>query len=302
MLKNVLVTGATGFIGYHLCNKLYEEGYRIIAVGRKDENRIKCNEFYTCNWNNIPWEEVPNIDVCFHLAANNDTLEKNEAFMNNSNYYAPISLFKKLLDKKCSQFVYSSSCSVYGNENKPFSEDSVNLNPLNVYAKSKLMFEKFAQDFAKLNKVNCVGLRYSNVYGTHETHKNRRASMIHQLIQKFSRNEKPKLFKDGNQKRDWVFVKDVVDANLLASKYNKSDVFNIGSGNSVSFNEIIKILQKKTGKNIEPEYIDCSFEDQFQTDTTLSLDKSRSKLKYNPLYKLDEGIQEIKNKLPKLFS
>ena len=82
MTKNAFITGATGFIGYHLCNKLYEEGYKIIAVGRKDENRIKCNEFYTCGLNKIYWEDIPNIDICFHLGANNDTLEKNEELMN----------------------------------------------------------------------------------------------------------------------------------------------------------------------------------------------------------------------------
>jgi len=290
MTKNVFITGATGFVGYHLCNKLYEQGYKIIAAGRKDENRIKCNELFTCNLNNIPWEEIPNIDVCFHLGANNDTLEKNESFMNDSNYYAPISLFKKLLNKKCSQFVYASSCSVYGNEAAPFIEDFTSTNPLNVYAKSKLMFEKFAQEFGKLNKVNCIGLRYSNVYGTHESHKGRRASMIYQLIKKFHKNETPKLFKDGEQKRDWVFVKDVVEATLLASKYNKSDIFNIGSGDSVSFNDIIKILQNKINKSIKPEYIDCSFKNEYQKDTTLSLEKSKSKLKYSHLYKVDEGI------------
>lgn len=298
MTKNIFITGATGFIGYHLCNKLYEEGYRIIAVGRKDENRIKCNEFYTCNLNNIPWQDIPNIDACFHLSANNDTLEKNESFMKSINYYTPISIFKKLLSKNCSQFVYSSSCSVYGNELPPLKEDS-NPNPLNPYAESKLMFEKFAQEFARLNKVNCIGLRYSNVYGTHEAHKGRRASMIYQLIQKFYKNEKPKIFKDGEQRRDWVFIKDVVDANLLALKYNKSDIFNVGSGHSISFNDIIKIIQKKTGKNIDPEYIDCPFKDKYQNNTTLSLEKSKTKLKYNPLYKVDEGIQEINIRLRK---
>lgn len=301
MIKNAFITGATGFIGHHLCNKLHKEGYRIIAVGRKDENKIKCNEFYTCNLKNIPWGDVPNIDICFHLGAFNDTLEKNESLMMNVNYHNAVNLFKNLLEKNCSQFVYSSSCSVYGNSSSPFIEDSTNLKPLNAYAKSKLMFEEFAKNFARLKKVNCVGLRYTNVYGTHEGHKGRRASMVYQLMHKFLRNEKPRLFKNGEQKRDWVFVEDVVDANLLASKYNQSDIFNIGSGNVVSFNEIIRILQKKLFKNINPEYIDCPFENEFQKDTTVSLEKSKSKLKYNPLYKLDEGIQEMKIKLMSRF-
>jgi ADP-L-glycero-D-manno-heptose 6-epimerase len=98
-----------------------------------------------------------------------------------------------------------------------------------------------------------------------------------------------------------VLFRSVIDANILASKYKGSDIFNIGSGQAVSFNEIIKILQKITGKNINPDYIDCPFENTFQKDTRVSLDKSKSKLKYNPLYKVDEGIQEIKSKTRNLF-
>ena len=291
MNKNAFVTGSTGFIGYHLCKRLNDEGYRIIAVGREDENKIECGEFYS-SYGEIIWEDIPSIDVCFHLGANNDTLEKDECLMNNENYHSSISLFERLLKKGCPQFVYSSSCSIYGKGKPPLKEENPP-DPLNPYARSKLMFENFANHFAKSNRVNCVGLRYSNVYGTHEGHKGRRASMIYQLIQNFRKDERPKLFKYGEQKRDWVYVRDVVDANLLASTYQESDIFNIGSGDSVEFNQLIDIMQKNMKNKISPEYIDCPFEDAFQNDTTISLDKSKSKLKYSPAYRVDRGVNEI---------
>jgi len=300
MAKNVLITGATGCIGYHLCDKLYEDGYKVIATGRKDENKIKCHEFYTCNLKNIPWDELPNIDVCFHLAANTDPAEKSESYMMDTNYYTPMSVFKRLIDKNCRQFVNSSSFSVYGNQSGSFSEDS-QTKPTNNYGKSMVDFEKFLTNFARTNRVNCINLRYSNVYGTYECYKNNKASMIHQLIYKFSKNEKPRIFKDGEQKRDWVYVKDVIDANILASNYQKSDTFNIGSGESISFNSLIVILNKKTGKGIQPEYIDYPFGEKYQNDMVLNLDKSKSKLKYHPRYSVEDGIQDIKLKLKRLF-
>lgn len=301
MSRNVFVTGATGFIGHHLCNKLYEDGYRVFASGRKDENKIKCHEFHTCSLFKIPWNELPRMDVCFHLAANNDTLNKNEQEIMDVNYHASINVFKNLLDKGCQKFVFSSSCSVYGKQPGPFVEDSTPLDGLNFYAKSKISFEKFAKDFSSRTKAICVGLRYTNVYGTHELHKKRRASMIHQIIQKISKNEKPVLFKDGSQERDWVYVADVVEANLLASKYNHFDIFNIGSGDVVTFNKLVSIINKKMNKNISPQYVDCPFVDRFQSHTSVSLEKSKNKLKYRPRYAVEEGIQDIKVKLRNLF-
>lgn len=302
MSKNVFVTGATGFIGHHLCDRLYEEGYRVFTAGRKDENKIKCHELHTCSLRNVPWADLPKIDICFHLAANNDTLCKKEFEVMDINYHSSIYVFKSLAERGCSRFIYSSSASVYGNQETPFNEATTLLNGLNYYAKSKIAFEKFAKEFSSRNKVVCIGLRYTNVYGTHELHKKRRSSMINQIIQKIHRNENPILFKNGDQDRDWVYVSDVVEANILASKYDKTDVFNIGSGDVVSFNGLVSLINKKMNKKISPEYIECPFTDSFQVHNSVSLEKSKSKLKYFPRYKVDEGIQDIKMKLTKLFT
>lgn len=301
MNKKVFVTGATGFIGHHLCNKLYEEGYRVFAAGRKDENKIKCHELYTCSLRNIPWDDIPKIDICFHLASNNDTLCKKEAEIMDINYHTSIHVFKRLAERGCSRFVYSSSCSVYGNQPTPFNEDTTLLDGLNYYSKSKIAFEKFAKDFSARAKAICVGLRYTNVYGTYELFKKRQSSMIIQIIQKIHKNERPVLFKDGNQERDWVYVNDVIDANILASKYDKTDIFNIGSGNVISFNAIVSLINKKMNKSIFPEYSDCQFKDSYQNKTAISMEKSLSRLRYSPNYSIEDGIQDIKGKQRNLF-
>lgn len=300
MNKNALITGATGFIGYHLCDRLYEDGYRVFAFGRKDENKIKCHEFYTSNLRNIPWRELPKIDVCFHLASNEDIYSKNEADLFDTNAHAASNLFRNLSEGGCKRFVYSSSCSVYGNQTSPFEESLPAASGLSLYAKSKAAFEKFASSFSSRTGAICIGLRYTEVYGTHELHKKHK-SLVNQVIYKIHKNESPKIFQDGEQKRDWVYVSDVVESNILASRYGSSDVFNIGSGDVLSYNQIIEAINKKMGKSISPLYADPPASEYFQSDASVSLDKARSKLKYVPRYKFEDGLQELKVKLRKLF-
>ena len=186
-MKKALVTGATGFIGYHLCKRLYQDGYFVIAVGRNDENTPFCHKLYREPFDNLPFNSFKEIDICFHQAANNNTLESSLDIMQQANVIEPSNLFRNLLQQNnCKNFVYASSCSIYGNQQTPFVETKTPAKPLNSYAVSKLNFENFANDFAIENNVKAIGLRYSNVYGPNEEHKGKRASMIHQIIDRKS--------------------------------------------------------------------------------------------------------------------
>lgn len=301
-MKTALVTGATGFIGSHLCSRLYEDHY-VIAVGTNsyEENTPKCHKFYSTQAG-IPagyWSELPDIDVCFHQAANNDTIDMFREGMILANYSNPICLFERLAEEKnCKQFVYASSGAVYGNQPVPFVENVTKLDPLNPYAESKKMFEEFATSFSQKYGVNTIGLRYHNVYGPCEKHKGRRASMIHQLLQKMLCYERPKLFKYGEYSRDWVYVADVVEANMLASTISDSGVYNVGSGEETCFNEIVKILNKEIDRNFEPEYVDCPFLNMYQFRSRADLTKI-SKIGYTPKYSIRTGIQKFIEEIKK---
>ena len=295
-MKTALVTGATGFIGYHLCDRLFKEKYDVIAIGVPFENFPANNKIYFCDLDSIPWQELPNIDVCFHQAANNNTLDNDEQSMIESNVNQTNRLFNNLLSKNCKNFIYASSCSVYGNQPSPYVEEKTEIECLNVYAKSKFLLEKFAQDFSSKNDVACVGLRYSNVYGPKEKHKQKRASMIYQIINKHKNGNDVKLFKYGEQKRDWVFVEDVVEANVLASKSKKTNIYNVGSGNAVSFNEIVQIISNEIGSKIKVEYIDCSIHDAYQNFTQVDLTKSKE-INYCPKHSIVYGIRKILEKI-----
>lgn len=294
MSKTALVTGATGFVGHHICNRLYNNKWNVIAVGSKSENNPLCHKFLQINLDGISWDLIPKIDVCFHQAANNDTTDMDMENMLRSNLTAPSNVFYRLVrEKGCKQFVYASSCSVYGNEPVPYNEKTTRLDPLNPYAHSKMLFEQFAESFALEYGVNLVGLRYSNVYGPGEKHKGKRSSMISQLLQKMHQGERPKIFKFGEHLRDWVYIEDVVNANLLASEYKYSGVFNVGSGEAMSFNDVVATLNAELQTNLEPEYINCPFLNAYQTHTLVDLTHSKNGLGYIPEFGPAAGIKKF---------
>lgn len=289
---NILVTGATGFIGSHICERLYDQNFSVFALGNRGRIIPKCTQFYQLNLDGIPWNMLPSqIDVCIHQAANNFTQDKDIANMVQSNVISPSNMFYKLFEeKKCRQFIYASSSSVYGNASLPHTEFKTKLNPLTPYAKSKMQFEQFAQIFGKEKNCKVVGLRYSNVFGPNEYFKGKRASMIFQILQNIMANEKPKLFKFGEQSRDWVYVDDVVNANILALNYKDTDIFNVGSGESVTLNRILEIINRELNTEISPEFIECDFKVTYQKETRLSLEYSKNHLGYKPEVSTEKRI------------
>lgn len=294
MGKRALVTGATGFVGSHLCKRLQEDGYELFAVGINGENKLSVDKFLHLNLDGFNFDSLPNIDICFHQAANNDTTDLDQKNMIESNVFSPLRLFKRLFyEKKCRHFVYASSCSVYGNQPIPFHESKTKIDPLNPYALSKIIFEEEINEFANKEDIIAVGLRYSNVYGMNETHKKKRSSMISQLLHTMIKKERPKIFEFGEQKRDWVYIEDIVQANILAANYNKTDVFNAGCGESASFNEIILYINKFIDDNLEPIYIKCPFLQAYQSQTLVDLDHARSNLGYHPAFSVENGIKDF---------
>ena len=292
--KRVLVTGGTGFIGSNLAAALYDAGYEVIITGTQTEQNTKCNKFLQLNLNGIDWEELGCIEICFHQAANNNTTDKDKKGMMLANVESPKLLFENLAKNGCKKFIYASSSAVYGNSPAPFKEDETPLNPLNAYAESKAAFDEYIfHEFLKKYKVSAIGFRYTNVYGFGEEHKNKRASMIYQIVKKALKNEEIVLFKDGKQKRDWVYVEDVVHANMLAIDYPKSGIFNCGSGEATSFNFLVEAIGYTLWKNLDVRYTDCPFKEAFQDYTLADMSKAQKELKHIPKYKIMEGLHEL---------
>ena len=185
--------------------------------------------------------------------------------------------------------VWASSCSVYGRGPAPMKE-SQPVDPLNTYAFSKVCMERLARRYQNKLAHPIVGLRYSNVYGPGEAHKGKLASMIYQLAAQMRGGKRPMIFTAGQQKRDFVYIDDVVAANVRAMSAKEAGVFNAGAGRSWSLNDVVAELNRVLKTDLEPDYFDNPYgftQDWTETDQTLA----RQKLGYEPKYDLRSGIE-----------
>ena len=289
-MATILVTGGTGFIGSKLATKLYSLGHQVIITGTESEQTCSFTHFIGNDLQSL--YDFKQIDYCFHQAAHNDTTDTNEKYMYESNCLWSKKLFTILKKLNCKKIVYASSASVYGDLPSPHDEN-METKPLNVYASSKNILEIIADDFGKKNDICMIGLRYFNVYGCNESHKKKRASMIYQLCSQALEHGLCTLFKWGLQTRDWVSVHDVVNCNLLCLNYSENDIFNVGSGVSVSMNDIVKTIKIYINKNVNINYIDNPHLDKYQNNTLANIQKAQIKLKYHPQVNIEDGIKEI---------
>jgi len=298
----ILVTGGAGFIGSNLIRELQNKypDAEIVAVdnfssgcfqnlidfkGEFIPGDISKKEF----WDYMA--EKYTFDVVFHQGAITDTTVTDQKLMTEVNTLG----FKYLLDIALKRWnakvIYASSAAVYGNCPAPMKEDGC-LKPENVYGFSKLMMDRLTQKYLKLYPdAYIVGLRYFNVYGPGESCKGKFASMVYQLAVKMMKGEKPRLFKWGEQKRDFIYVKDVIKANLLAMEKEVRGIFNVGTGKARSFNELVEILNAVLGTSLETEYFDNPYS-FYQNYTEADLTKSKTELGFSPSWSLEEGVKD----------
>ena len=306
--KEILVTGGAGFIGSNLALELQNRF--------PDSKILILDDFSSANFKNLKGfkgivlscdvstdeiffkTEDWDFDLIFHMASITDTTVEDQELMIRKN----VDGFKNILEiayENEATVVYASSASVYGivEEQIPLKEDREK-SPENVYAFSKYIMDNLAEKTAKEKGLKIVGVRYFNVYGLGEAHKGKFASMIYQLYRQMKSGKRPRLFKWGEQKRDFVYIKDVVDATILAKESPISTVYNVGSGKARSFNDVIKILNEALGTDFEPEYFDCPY-DFYQVFTEADMSKIKKVLGFVPKYTLERGIKEYVSLLEK---
>lgn len=274
---NVLLTGSTGFIGGHLGRELTRLGHAVTLVP---------DPFYD-------YQPDQAFDVLFHQAAITDPQSTDRLMMIRRNQWDAKMLFKRVIERGVKRIVYASSAAVYGAGPVPQREDQP-VQPLTPYALSKAMLDDQAAELSAKTNVPIVGLRYSNVYGPGEHHKGPNASVVYQLVQQMKSGQRPRLFEHGEQSRDWVSVHDVVQANVLAMGEGvPSGVYNVGSGRAVSFNDVVKWINRLLGTDLAAEYVPNPYQATYQDRTCLDLEKSAAVLGYAPLVTLRDGVKEL---------
>jgi ADP-L-glycero-D-manno-heptose 6-epimerase len=189
------------------------------------------------------------------------------------------------------RIIYASSASTYG----AVTEASVESNhaaPANAYSFSKVIMDNIARRAAGGSPDwIIVGLRYFNVYGPREAHKGVPASMVYHLAQQMKAGQRPRIFKHGEQKRDFVYVKDAVEGTLRALDVQTSGIYNLGSGQARSFNELVDVLNKCLGTNFKPDYIDNPHT-HYQNFTQADLTNARKALGYESRFPLEQGVRD----------
>jgi ADP-L-glycero-D-manno-heptose 6-epimerase len=249
----IVVTGAAGFIGSNLIRGLNQRGCEdIIAVdnlsnGDKFFNLVDCrivdyidkDDFLT----RLQRRQGLTLQAVFHQGACSDTTERNGKYMMQNNYQVTRELFEYCQDLGV-PFLYASSAATYGSSTT-YVEDLANEQPINVYGYSKFLFDQYLRTCLPHLKAQAVGLRYFNVYGMHEQHKGRMASVALHNMHQFLNDGTVRLFagcdgyEDGGQRRDFVFVDDVVAVNLFfLGQPQISGIFNCGTGRAQPFNDV----------------------------------------------------------------
>jgi ADP-L-glycero-D-manno-heptose 6-epimerase len=300
LMKNILVTGGAGFIGSNLVLALqqrYPDGYLVVVDDFRSGDfrnlRGYRGDVVAADVSRLDWHaqfKDLQFDAIIHEASITDTTVHDQQLQVHDN----VEGFRRLLEFAAPHqmpVVYASSAATYGQGSGRMTEVQEPA-PANVYAYSKVQLDNLARHYARRHPAwRIAGVRYFNVYGPREAHKKAAASMIYQLYCQMKAGRRPRVFRAGEQKRDFVYVKDVVAATLAAVNAPSSGVYNVGSGQPFSFNQVIAELNKNLGTQLDPEYFDNPYESFYQPHTEADLTLAQRDLKYKP-HTPAEGIAD----------
>lgn len=311
--KRVIVTGGAGFIGSHLANELVKRGYHVtilddLSTGKQENIAALLNSTEHSNANFIKGSitDLPLLqkvfcgaDFIFHQAALPSVPRsvKNPLASHEVNMTGTLNVLLAARDSGVKKVVYASSSSVYGDTPTLPKREDMPPNPQSPYAVTKVAGEYYCQVFQEVYGLSAACLRYFNVYGPGQDPNSQYAAVIPRFITSVSQGKAPVIFGDGEQSRDFTFVRDVVEANILAAETEASGVFNIGKGEKTSINQLAEIIIEFAGNNVVPTH-----EEPRAGDVKHSLaDISRARtFGYNPKYSLKEGLRESINSLQRI--
>ena len=261
-MQKVIVTGGAGFIGSHIVDTLIKQGIEVIildnlSTGKKENINPKAT-FIECDLT----KDKPlfrDVDVVFHLAATPQVQYSMEHPTDNNNIDSLINILELSKKSGVKRFIFSSSSSVYGNPNYVPINENHPTNPLSPYALHKLVGEQYCKLYSEVYDLDTVCLRYFNAYGDRMPNKGAYRSVISIFKEQHSKKQPLNIVNDGEQRRDYVHVDDIVNANILCANSTKKlngDIFNVGTGKSYSVNEVADMFggEKQYGeKRIEPK-------------------------------------------------
>lgn len=263
--KNVLITGGLGFIGSHIADELLKDNKVIIidnlSTGKISNLKNPHHENLKIikeDLNDANLDEIlTGTDYVFHLAAMASVplSVENPVKCNEINVNATVKLLNACVSNNVKKIIFSSSSAVYGdNTNMPLNESEVPM-PKSPYAASKACCELYLKTFYESYGLNYTALRYFNVFGPKQDRNSQYASVIPNFIGTLLEGNQPEIYGDGEQSRDFVFVKDVVKANIKACESDYNGTVNVASGEKITINRLYEIVKNTLESDIEPKYL-----------------------------------------------
>tara|TARA_A100001015_G_scaffold35975_1_gene39686 strand:- start:1677 stop:2630 length:954 start_codon:yes stop_codon:yes gene_type:complete len=307
----ILVTGAAGFIGYHLSNRLLKSNYYILGIDSLNNyysQKLKKDRIAILNkFNNFSFKEIDiskkervdnlfrefNPSIVVNLAAQvgvRYSLENPYDYLN-SNLNGFLNILESCRTFGVDGLIYASSSSIYGdNKNKPFSVNDKSDKPVSFYGATKKANEVMAHSYSHLYDLNTTGLRFFTVYGPWY----RPDMAINIFTEKICKNQPLNVFNNGKMRRDFTYVDDIVDGICRAIEKNyRFEIFNLGNSKSENIMDVIKQIEKSLDKRALINYQPMQPGDVYETFADIS--RSTDKLGYKPKVNIDKGIQKFVN-------
>lgn len=298
-MEKVLVTGGAGFIGSHLAGQLKDAGYRVVVIDNlssgSSQNILPQIEFIHGDVRNedlLTWV-IKDVDYIFHLAA---LVSVQESFIDfkkcfDININGLLNILNAAVRYRVKKIVYSSSSAIYSEE--PYLPKTENIcpKPASPYALSKLDGEYLLDFYHKQYDLGYVALRYFNVFGSRQNYHSMYSAVVPIFITKALLNEDLIIYGDGLQTRDFIYVEDVVGANLLAMKTQVTDFFNVGTGVSITILDLARLVIELTASKSKIVFTDKKPGDLRYSQADIS--KIKEKLNWQPAYDFREALNRV---------
>jgi len=291
MGKYYLITGGEGFIGRNLKDFLIRNNIivKTIDINGNPDYLISVTDYDSL------MEIKEDFDGIFHLAATTSPPQFDEDPLSgfNVNANGTLNVLEFAKQKNIPRVVLASSSATYGNSTSVSVERELPNTYSNLYPVTKILDEYIARFYSIRKEVECISLRYFNTYGPGENSKSQYASVIWRFIKSFHRNERPVIYGDGEQRRDFIYVDDNARGTYLAmEKGVPGESYNIGSGESNTFNKIYEIVKEIMGSDLEAEYVKNPFK-SYQYFTQADMKKAKKDLGFVPEYNVRDGVKKM---------
>jgi len=294
----ILVTGGLGFIGSNIAERLVREGHEVTALdnyhtGSEDNVKSIKDRIQIMKGNS---GELASLGEKYDVILHQGIYSSSPMYKENRHLMATI--FDEMISildyakANGSRVVFASSSSVY-NQNPPPHREDMEIKTMDFYTEGRYPLERIANLYNQFYGVNVIGLRYFSCYGPHEASKGRFANLTTQFLWSLQKGEAPVIFGDGKQTRDFTYVDDVVEANVLAMNSDVGfGIYNVGTGTATTMNDMFELLKTKMEKDIEAEYIENKVQN-YVSHTQADISKAEKELGFKAKIALNDGIDKL---------